>query len=90
MVLKKELRALPLDLKAAEGNCLLQAGRRRLEFLTRQSLNTGTLKFLPYSHALPPALTMLHPLIVPLPMGQAFKHMSLLGLNLFKPPQCTS
>jgi hypothetical protein len=27
---------------------------------------------------------------VPLPMGQAFKHMSLLGLNLFKPPQCTS
>ena len=40
----------------------------------------------PHSGTLPP--TRLHLLIVPLPMGQSLKHVSLWGPFLFKQPQC--
>jgi hypothetical protein len=52
-----------------------QAARRRLEFYTRQSLSLGDLKAHPHSDTPPP--TRPHLLVVPLPVGQAFKPMSL-------------
>ena len=70
-------RVLHLDPKAAEGDCLPQAARRRLEFYTGQSLNIGDLKTRPQSDKLPP--TRPHLLTVPLLMGQAFESMSLWG-----------
>ena len=44
---------------------------------TGSSLSIGDLKAYPHNDTLPP--TRPHLLIVPLPMGQAFKHMSLWG-----------
>jgi hypothetical protein len=49
-----------------------------------QSLSIGDLKAHPHSSTLP--ITRPHLLIVPLSMGQAFKHMSLWGPTLFKAP----
>jgi len=76
MVLEKfhmALRVLHLDWKAA-----------RRFFYTGQSLSIETSKTAPIvTHFLP---TRPHLLIVPLPMGQAFKHMSLWGPYLLKPP----
>jgi hypothetical protein len=69
MVLEKELRILKLYLKIV---------KRRLEFYTGQSLNIRNLKAHPHSDTLPP--TRPHLLIMSLPVGQAFKHIS-----LFKP-----
>jgi len=43
-VLEKELRVLHLNLKAAEGDCHLQASRRGLRFPTGLSLSIGDLK----------------------------------------------
>ena len=57
-----------IDLKAAEGG---------LCAMLRHSLGTGNLKALPHSDTLPPSRS--HLIIVPLPMGQAFKHMTLWG-----------
>ena len=74
MVLQKELRVLCLDPQAAEGDCVH----------TGYILSIGDLKVHPHNDTLPPTKT--HLLIVPLPMGQAFKHMSLWAM-LFKRPQ---
>ena len=51
---------------------------------TMHSLNIGYHKVCLHSDTLPPTWPSL--LIVPLLMGQAFKHMSLWGLLLFIPP----
>jgi hypothetical protein len=74
IMMEKELKVLHLD---------LQTGWRRL-FYTGHSLSIGDLKAHPHSDTL--SLTRSHLLIVPLPISQAFKHMSLLGPFLFKPP----
>ena len=73
MVLEK-WRLLHLDPKTA---------RERLSFHTGQSMSIGDLKAQPHSDTFPP--TRSHLLIVPLLVGQAFKHMSLWG-HLFNPP----
>ena len=78
MVLE-EPRVLHLDPKVA---------RRRLEFHTGRSLSIGSLEAHLHSDIFPPTRPYL--LIVPLLMGQAFKHMNLWGPNLFKPPQSGS
>jgi hypothetical protein len=57
------------------GNSLPQAAKR-LEFYTGWSLSIGDLKAHPHSDTLP-TLTRPYFLIVPFPMGQAFKHMRL-------------
>ena len=74
MVLGKELRVLQLDPQAAEGVCVPHWS----------SLSMGDLKAHLHSDAFPP--TWPHLLIVPLPIGPAFKDMSLWGPFLFKPP----
>ena len=51
---------------------------------TGHSLSIGDSKACPHSDTLPP--TRPHLLIVPLPKGQAFKHMSLWGPYLFQLP----
>jgi hypothetical protein len=60
-----------------------QAVLRSLYFHTRQSLSIGDLKAHPHSdtllHKATPAPTKPHLLIVPLPVGQAFRHRSLEG-----------
>ena len=52
-----------------------------------QCLNIGDLKAHPHSDTLP--LTRPHLPILPLPMSQAFKHLSLWRPFLFKPPHHT-
>jgi hypothetical protein len=78
----EELRVLHLDPEASS---------RKLSFHSAQNLSIKTSKPTPHSETLPP--TRPHPLIAPLPMGQAFKHRSPRGVgggaNLFKPPQQT-
>jgi hypothetical protein len=63
-MLEKELGVLYLYLQAAEGDCV-----------TGLSLTTGDFKASPYSDTLPPTRT--HLLMVPLPMGQAFRYLRL-------------
>ena len=75
MVLE-ELRVLHLDLKTA---------RWSIRFKTGRSLSIGALKARPHNDTLPS--TRPHLLIVPFPMGQAFKHMNLWRPHVFKPPQ---
>jgi hypothetical protein len=67
-------KVLHLDPKAAEGDRVPQSVE--LEHRSPQSLS--------HSGALPP--TRPHLLIVPLPMDQAFKHVSLWWPYLFKSP----
>jgi hypothetical protein len=67
----------------------LKSSKKETEFHMGWSLSIGDLKAYPHSDILPP--TWPHILIVPLPMGQAFKDMNLWGeANLFKPPQVIS
>jgi hypothetical protein len=75
-VLERELRVLRLDLKAAE---------REPVHYTGSGLSVRDLKGHPHSDSLPPKRP--HLLIVPLPMDQAYKHVNLWKLYLFKPPQ---
>ena len=77
MVLIKVLRVLHLG---------PQAARRSLASLhTSENLSMGDHKALPNSDTLPP--TRLYLPIMPFPMEQAFKHMSVWVPNLFKPSQ---
>ena len=59
--------------------------KKETAYHTTHSLSTGDLKTHPNSDTLPP--TRPHLLIVPLPVGQAFKHMSLWAPFLLKPSQ---
>jgi hypothetical protein len=59
-------------------------GSRKLCY-TWYNLSIGDLKAHPHCNTLPPARTNL--LEVPLPMGQAFKHVRIQGPYLFKSPQ---
>jgi hypothetical protein len=63
---------------------LEESSRRRMSH-TGLNFSRGDDKALTHSDTLPP--TRPHLLIAPHPMGQAFKHMTLWGANLFKPPQ---
>ena len=72
----KVLIILHLDLKAARGG---------LESHTGPGLSTEVSKANP--HSCKPSLTRPHLLIVPLPVGQAFKHVNLWGPFPLKPPQ---
>ena len=67
-------RLLYLDPKAAERDFVLHC----------VELEHGRPQSLPYSDTLSP--TRPHLLIVSLPIGQVFKHMSLWGPFLFNPP----
>jgi hypothetical protein len=66
MVLEKELRVLRLDLQAVEGDCVPHC--------CSLSIEERDLKACPQSNTFPPTTPCL---IVPVPLGQAFKHMSL-------------
>ena len=68
MVLEKELSILHLDPQASKGDCVPHTG-----------LSIGDLRVHPHSDMLPPTRPYIrtHLLIVPLPMGQAFRHVSL-------------
>ena len=78
MVLEKELRALHLDLQAAEGTVCH----------TGCCLSIGDLKACPYSDT--SSNKAIPPLILTLSLGQAFKHRSLWVLYLFRPAQVTT
>ena len=59
-----------------------------IAFYTGWSLSIGDLRVYPHGDTHPPSKP--HLLIVPLPMGQAFKHMNLWELYLFLLPQLPS
>lgn len=73
MVLEEKLRVLDLDLKAAAGDCATLG--IAWAYIRPQTH--------PYGNTFPP--TRPSPPIVPLPMDQAFIHVSQWGLSLFKP-----
>jgi hypothetical protein len=81
-VLKKELSILHLNLQAAKvavshiGHSLSIWDLKACPPQRHTSFNEAT-----------PTLPRPHLLIVPLPVGQAYKHTSLRGPFLFKPPQ---
>jgi hypothetical protein len=81
MVLEKELRVLHLDLQAP--------GREReLAWVSETSITTQ--QWHTSSNKATPIQTRLHLVIVPLPMDQVFKQMSLWGPFLVKLPQLAS
>jgi hypothetical protein len=65
--------------KGVEGFTSWSAGSRSRLCHSGHSLSIRELKACPHGDAWPP--TRPHPLVVPLTVGQAFKHMSLLGVG---------
>jgi hypothetical protein len=58
--------------------------QKKTLFYNGWRFSIGDLKALPNSTTLP--ATWPHLLVVPIPLGQAFKYINLCGPNLFKPP----
>ena len=71
--------------EGAESSMWIHRQQKETVCHTGTSLSIYDLKDHPHNGTLPP--TRPHPLIVPLPMDQTFKHMSLRVPSLFKPPQ---
>ena len=89
--LEKELRVLHLDLQAAEGDCVLHLGVSSENEISKPA---STMTLPPRSYLLQQGHTYSNkalPPNKPLPIHQAFKHMSSLWRPfLLKPPQMPS